>query len=119
MSFASRHSKGSKFNVNTEGFEYKNLEDLYNEDATAIWPIQGLYINKKSKFGNAPVAICEGFFANLPSHLLDECVEILTSEDDINDIKAGKVGFSVYTYEKENGKKIETYYSINWEDVKE
>ena len=120
MSFASRHSKGSKFNVNTEGFEYMNLKNLYEEDPKAVWRIQGIYINKKSEYGDAPVAICDGFFANLPQHLLNECLEILSNEEDVNDIKAGNVGFTVYTYEKEDKKhKVETYYSINWEDVDE
>lgn len=119
MSFASRHNKGSKFNVNTEGFEYKSLEDLYKEDPAAICRIQGIYINKKSKYGDAPVAICDGFFANLPTHLLDECLSILANDDDVNDIKAGAVGFTIYTYEKEDEKKPQTYYSINWEDIDE
>ena len=117
MSFASRHNKGSKFNVNTEGFEYRSLEELYKEDPAAIWRIQGIYINKKSKYGDAPVAICEKFFANLPSHLLDECLGILASDEDVSDIKAGAVGFSVYTYEREG--ETDIYYSINWEDIDE
>lgn len=117
MSFATRHGKGNKFNVNTEGFEYRNLKDLYKEDPDAIWPIQGIYINRKSEYGPAPVAICEGFFANLPAHLLEECEGYLTNEEDIADIKAGTVGFSIYTYEKQVGKKTNICYSINWEDV--
>ena len=59
----------------------------------------------------------EGFFANLPAHLLEECEDYLTNEEDIADIKAGTVGFSIYTYEKQVGKKTNICYSINWEDV--
>lgn len=116
MSFTSRHNKGSIFNCNTEGFEYLNPGDLFKKDPTTIYTLQGLYINKKSKYGNAPVAICDSFFVNFPSHMLDECIEILTSEEDINDIKAGKVGFSIYEYETEDFPD-KTFYGIRWEDV--
>lgn len=113
MSFAARHSKGSIFQCNTEGFEYKKLVDLYKEyDEGTVFPIQGIYINKKSKYGNAPVAICDKFFANLPAHMLEECEGILKSEEDIQDIKAGLVGFVIEPYESEGN----TCYGIRWVD---
>lgn len=119
MSFATRHNKGSIFTVDTEGFDYKKLEDLYNEDADKIHVIQGIYINHKSEYGDAPVAICESYFANLPGYLLDECQGMLASEEDIRDIKAGLVGFVVDPYEKKVGKNMKTCYGIKWVDVDE
>ena len=61
MSFATRHGKGNKFNVNTDGFEYRKLEDLYKEDPDAIWPIQGIYINGASLVDpfNQRIRVCE------------------------------------------------------------
>ena len=118
MSFAARHAKGSVFECNTEGFEYFNLQTLFEDNgADARYPIQGLYINHKSDYGDAPVAILEDKFVNLPAHLLDEVLEILKTEEDIDDIKAGKVGFTIYTYEKELKKGVKTCYGIRWVDI--
>ena len=118
MSFAARHSKGSVFQCDTEGFKYFKLSELFASDgANTVYPIQGLYINHKSEYGDAPVAICEEYFVNLPAHMLDECLDILKSEDDINDIKAGLVGFTIEEYEKEIVKKKKTCYGIRWCDL--
>ena len=118
MSFANRHNKGSKFNVDTTDYEYFTLEGLYESNgADEVYVLQGIYINHKSQFGDAPVAICEGFFANLPSYMLDECLDLLKCDEDIDDIKAGLVGFKIEPYEKEVGKKPKTCYGIKWVDI--
>lgn len=118
MSFASRHSKGAIFNCNTEGFEYYKLSTLYEMNGSdQEYQVQGLYINKKSEYGDAPVAITLDCFVNLPEYMLSECQEILRSSDDIEDIKAGKVGFKIEEYEKEIGKKTKTCYGIRWIDI--
>lgn len=119
MSFASKHNKGALFNCNTEGFEYKNLDELYKDnDAETVYPIQGIYINRKSEYGDAPVAILMDCFANLPKHMLDECLEILKDDDDINQIKAGCVGFVIEPYESDKKKgKDKTCYGVKWVDI--
>ena len=117
MSFAARHQKGSIFDCNTEGFEYKKPSELYSECPDQVHQLQGIYINRKSQYGDAPVAITTEFFVNLPEYMLEEVQEILRSADDIADIKAGKVGFKVETYEKQVGKQIKTCYGIRWIDI--
>ena len=114
MSFAARHTKGSIFNCNTDGFKYFKLIDLYNaKKPEQVFKIQGIYINKKSKYGNAPVAILDDCFVNLPAHMLDECETILKTEEDIQDIKDGQVGFVIEPYESEGN----TCYGIRWVDI--
>ena len=118
MSFATRHNKGSIFQCNTEGFEYKSLEDLYKANGEdQEYQVQGFYINKKSDYGDAPVAIGLDFFINFPQHLLGEVQDMLRSAEDIEDIKAGKVGFKIEPYEKEVGKKVKTCYGVRWIDI--
>lgn len=118
MGFAARHSKGSVFQCNTEGFKYFKLSELYAADgADTVYHLQGLYINRKSEYGDAPVAICDEFFVNLPSYMLEEVTEILHAENDIEDIKSGKVGFTIEEYEKEIGKKTKVCYGIRWCDL--
>ena len=118
MSFAARHSKGSVFQCDTEGFEYKKLSELFAADGPeTVYPIQGLYINHKSDFGDEPVAICGEYFVNFPRHMLDEILEIFKTDEDIADIKAGNVGFTIYQYEKEIGKTTKTCHGVNWVDI--
>lgn len=118
MGFAARHQKGAIFQCDTEGFEYKALKDLYKENGEDfIYHLQGLYINKKSEYGDSPVAICDEYFVNLPAHMLDECVEIMKSQEDIDDIKNGKVGFVIDPYEKKVGNKTKTCYGVKWFDM--
>ena len=118
MSFAARHSKGSVFQCDTDGFTYKSLKELFGMFGDKmVYPIQGLYINRKSDYGDAPVAICEEYFVNFPQHMLDDVLDIMKTEEDIEDIKAGKVGFMIYQYEKEIGKNKKTCYGVKWCDI--
>lgn len=117
MSFATRHAKGQIFNCNTEGFKYYKLSELYAEEPDQEWQLQGLYINRKSEYGDAPVAITTDCFVNLPAYMLEEVQEMLRSAEDIEDIKAGKVGFKIETFEKEVGKKKKICYGIRWIDI--
>ena len=118
MSFASKHNKGSKFNIDTEGWsEYRDLKSLYKENgAEHVYPIHGFYINRKSQFGDAPVIICDGYFVNCPKHMLEEVYSILASEEDIEAINGGYVGFTIRTYEAKNYKNKKCY-SIEFVDV--
>lgn len=117
MSFASRYNRGSKFDINTDGFKYISLQDLQDPaDLEKVFPLLGIYINKKSKFGDAPVAIIQGFFVNLPKHLNDDVKEMLSDPETVDDIKAGRCGFSIREYDDK------TYnrhcYSVEWCDIK-
>lgn len=118
MSFAARHNKGSIFNCDTEGFEYKTLKELYDlHGADQKYVIQGLYINRKSEYGPAPVAICDEYFVNLPQHMTEEVEEIMRTPEDVETIKAGKVAFIIETYTKTIGKKEKLCHGIRWIDV--
>lgn len=118
MSFAARHSKGSVFQCNTEGFEYFSLKQLFEDNgADEVYAIQGLYINRKGNYGDAPVAILNDKFVNFPSYMVEEVVDIMHSDTDIEDIKACKVGFQVEEYEKEVGKTKKTCYGVRWVDL--
>ena len=118
MSFAARHNKGSVFNCNTEGFDYYSLATLYDDNGPEeVYPIQGLYINRKSEYGDAPVAICERYFVNLPQHMTEEVEMILKTIEDIEAISAGKVGFTIDQYTKTVGKKEKTCHGIKWVDL--
>lgn len=102
MSFANKHNKGKKFNFDTTGLGYVSLHDLYNENGKDhVYILKGVYINTKGNFGDSPVFACSEGLVNAPKHLLDTVKDILSSEDDINSINNGLVGFKIYSYKHE------------------
>ena len=110
-SFAARYNKGNKFEIDTTGYDYIKLSDL---KIGVVYPLLGVYVNFKSMYGPAPVAIIERHFVNLPTHMLNDVQDILSDGESIAAIKDGKVGFSVREYV--DGKNV-TRRSIRWEDI--
>lgn len=115
MSFASRHNKGTVFNIDTTGFIYQNAESLYKNDGeAAVYTVDGLYINRKGKFEDHPVAIVSEhkYLVDLPPHMTDDVTAILSNEEDIEDIKAGNAKFIVEPYTSKKYNRL--CYGIKW-----
>ena len=114
--FASRHNKQS-FGIDTTDFKFVKLNEIFNSKENGgkevIHDCNGLFVHK-SQLGDSPVIIdvANKQLVNLPNHMADEVREILASDDDVNDIKNGKVGYTIYDYDS-HGKKC---YSIHWVD---
>ena len=108
MSFAKRHNKERMFDVDTEGLEYiKPIEAYAGYGKNAVYKVEALYINKGGKYDDAPVAVvsCEGVRFML----------ILSSKEDIEDIKSGKVGLKLYPYHSKTYNK--DCYGVTWVDL--
>lgn len=116
MSFASKYNRNRKFDVNTSGYGYKSLVDLFNESGEdKVYPVQAVYINTKSKFGDSPVVATDGCFVNFPKHMLESAQEILSDPEAIADINNGKVGFKIYTYH--DTKYNRNCFGVEWVDL--
>lgn len=114
MSFAEKYNKHGIFKVTTAGLPYVKLEQLFNENgAEKIYTLQAIYINTRSKFGDAPVAVIEGAIVNWPSHMTNQVKEILADKEAIEAIKNGFAGFTIYTYPS-HGK---TCYGVKFVDI--
>lgn len=116
MKFADKYNKSfAQFTFKpADGTEYRSLKEMYNgENGDNIYPVKGMYINRKSKFGDSPVIVSDEYFINLPKHLLENVQEMLKDNELIEAINANKFGCEVYEYET-NGK---TCYSVNWVDM--
>lgn len=116
MSFASRHNKGSLFSVDTEGFEFSSLKELYEADGDGrIYTVDGLYINTKSEYGDHPVAIISEIqkLVDFPNHMSKEVKDILQNDADIEDIQNGNAKFVIELYyaKKYKNKKC---YGVRW-----
>lgn len=108
----------NKFTIDTEGFEYYNLKDLYeNNGADEVYPLFGFYINKKGNYGDAPVAYTDEYYVNLPQHLLDVVKEIMANPEAVAAINNGEVEFTIYQYQDEKHKK--DCYSIRFVNKEE
>lgn len=117
MSFANKYNKGGVvFDVDTVNYAYKNLEELYKANGEdKKYEILGFYINTKSRFGAAPVAICNGFFANIPAHELETVKEMLSDSETVELIKNHKCGFVIEPYKSKNfGTDC---YGVRWVDL--
>lgn len=100
MDFAKQFNKVT-FSVDTTGFEYKKLKELYTpETKETVYKLNGIFVNQ-SPLGFSPVAIVADSKAlvNLPAHLTETARKILADSDAVQAIETGKVGFTVYEYE--------------------
>ena len=127
FSFARQYNTERLFDVDTEGLEYFELQDIYSDD-DEVFTIEAIYINTKGNFDDRPclVANCDSMLANggesfrgyvnLPAHLTATCRDILRDKNAVAAINAGKVGFTIYRYfaKKYNDREC---YSIRWVDI--
>lgn len=100
MSFASRHNKGSRFTVDTTGFSFARIAELYTQNPDAVYRVAALYINTKGRFDDHPVAVLpdQKLLVDLPTHMTEETRAILANDEDCADIEAGRVGLKLEKY---------------------
>lgn len=110
----SRFNHNNIFDVDTKDFKWVDLKTLFNTDPDKEYTLLGLF-TKGSKFGKEPDAIINGFKVNLPRHLLDTVNDMLDDNQVIEAIKAGKVGFKIYSYHSNTYNK--DAYSVTWLDL--
>lgn len=113
----SQFNKVRKFYVETESFTYESLKDLYNNNGKDfVYPLTAIFINRKTKFDPAPVFATDKFFVNIPSHMLEVCENILSSDEAIDTINNGCVGFKVYPYK--NSRFNKECFGVTFVDLK-
>ena len=121
MSIAKHNrSRGNKFIIDTTGFEYKPLSELYNaKKPDTVFNVYGAYIGRfYSKREKREVECCfaasDGYFISLPAHLVDTVKEILTDDESCEQMNNSAAGLVIRPYEKDG----ETFYSADFVDVK-
>lgn len=117
MSILSKYNKKNMFNFEIpEDFEYFSLETLYKDNGeNKQYPIKAFFINKKSLYGDSPVAVTDTCLVNLPNHMVETIEEILKDEEAIAEINEGKGAFQIYSYTLKDRSGI--YYSIKFIDL--
>jgi hypothetical protein len=116
MGFASKYNRTRKFDIDTNGFEFASVADLYNNNGSdAVYPLRALFINTKGKYNDNPVAATDSFFVDFPSYMTETAREILADDDAVAAINAGKVGFKFYTYTQKRYNRL--CYGVEFVDL--
>lgn len=114
--FTAKHGTGGKlfkFEI-PEHFEYCDLKELVARNTLeAVYKINALYINKKGKYGDAPVIATDTDLVNAPQHLLDTVLDVLNDQASRYLIDQGKVGFKIYEYKNQYG----INHAVEWVDL--
>ena len=114
--FTKKHGTGGKLFAYEipENMEYTDLKDLVNSHGLdPIYKVNALYINKKGKFGDAPVIATDLALVNAPQHLLEVVLEVMADQASRLMIDNGEVGFKIYTYKNQYG----LNYGLEWVDI--
>lgn len=114
MGLADRFNKGNKIDwgFDTEGFEFKSPSDM---ELDKVYNMHGCFITPDSGYGKGGVIICDTFLMNVPASYVDTVLEILATPEAVEQIKAGKLGFKVGTYQSKKFKR--TGYSLEFIDL--
>ena len=93
MGLMSKYNNSNAFmDIDTTGYNYVDMKAIYEEMGEKPYPIKGLFINSKGKFGAEAVAIGDHILINLPSYCVDDVKDMLENEVVIDAIKQGRVG---------------------------
>lgn len=117
MSIASKYNHGTRFTyIMPENCGFRSLGSLIEDNGPGcVYTVRGMYVNHKSKYGDAPVVLIDDAFINLPKYLLDTCKQMLLDDEFIEAVNHEKVGFQIYTYTNKNSNAL--LYSVHWIDL--
>lgn len=117
MSILNKYNKKAVFEYDREVIrDYTTLSDLVELNGIEKqYIVEALFINTKSKFGEAPVIVSGEWLVNAPKHLTETVKQMQNDEEIVNLINKRLVTFKIYSYQDNNNVKR---YSIEWVEVK-
>lgn len=101
MSMFEKLNKSTKlFNVEVENPVFKKISDFQENDVVCVL---GMYINKKSKFGDEPIFIVEDnhrniFFVRMPNHHLETLNQIINDTELVNGVNNRECYIKIIQY---------------------
>lgn len=101
-----------EWNVNTQGFTFKKLSDLYSQGAKTI-QVFGFFFIKSENFGLQPIAITKNCLVNLPTYKKDIISDMLKNADCVNAIKNGECSLKLREYKSKYNKVCYDFDFIN------
>ena len=121
--FANKYNHAGSYRFKApKGATYINLKGLFERDGKeATHTVKAFYINTKSKFGDAPVAVTETDtkdgklidLVNLPTFMTATVKKMIEDDELTSAIDNDEFGFTIYDYEGKNG----YGFSADWCDL--
>jgi|SRR5699024_4542602 len=112
MSILNKYNQGKQFeydkDVKREFADLKELAGFFQ--LSEVYPVRALFINTKGRFGDAPVVYTDKYMVNAPSHMVDTVREMMSDDELVELVNAGKVGFKIYEYKNKYG----LNYGLEW-----
>lgn len=117
MSLINKYNKKAVFEYDREvQRDYTSLKDLVELNGIEKqYIVEALFINTKSKFGEAPVIVTGEWLVNAPKHLTETVKQMQNDEEVVNLINKRLVTFKIYSYQDNNNIKR---YSVEWIEIK-
>lgn len=112
------NKKVNKYSFKCDNPVYTKLSDLYAKNGEKhVYTLRALYLAEKGDFPH-PVAVADvNTYADLPPHMLDTVKEMRADSVLTDLINAGKVGFTIYTYQSNKHKGI--CYAVDFCDIEQ
>ena len=96
MSLA-KFNKGSKFTVDTTGFEFKKLSEVGEGEEVQV---RGFFFTE-GNYGRQPILISDGVLYNLPGYMEQQICDIIADDEAVASINAGNESAVVRLYHNE------------------
>ena len=100
-----------EWGVDTNGFVFKKIKDIYEENNVA--QVFGFFFVKSENYGLQPVAILKDCLLNLPTHKGDVISEMLKNPDAVNAIKNGECSLTFRQYKSKYNKVCYDFDFVN------
>lgn len=112
------NKKVNKYSFKCDNPVYTKLSDLFKKNGEKhVYTLRALYLAEKGKFPHPVAAADLDSFVDLPPHMLDTVKEMRADSVLTDLINAGKVGFTIYTYQSD--KRTGDCYAVDFCDIED
>lgn len=98
--------------IDTKNMDFKNCEEMPQETALKVY---GFFTTPDNGYGRGAVAILDNVLLNLPQRYVETVNTILSDDEMIEEIKAGKVAIEISSFISKKYKKVG--YDITFVEV--
>ena len=116
MSVLNKYNKGKMFGYQTpKTHKYVSLSDMVKQyGINETHQVNAIYVNTKSRFGEAGILVTNNELVNLPNHLTPTIKDMIVDDEIVDMANNNQLGFKIYSYQGRNGEG----YSVNWVDLR-
>lgn len=96
--FNEKYSHEKKFTFDSKANEFISLKEFAEKNGTKPFPVRGMFTYEGQR-GKRGAVVTDGFNVNVPEHLIKDIESIMSNQEEIDAINAGKCAFRISTYE--------------------